>query len=117
MQEPLLKIDYPPQPHTVRLHFSDPDGLPPGERVFNVMLQGKTVLENFDPAKEGGSVVREFKDIIIGAICASRSSPRQAPKPNPYSAAWSLWQNERVRLVTFAQTVTSSFSLPPWAFL
>jgi outer membrane protein assembly factor BamB len=66
-QEPLLKIDYPPLPHTVRLHFSEPDDLPPGSRIFNVMLQGKTVLENFDPAKEGGSVVREFTDVIIGA--------------------------------------------------
>ena len=67
VQEPLLKLDYPPLPHTVRLHFSDPDNLPPGGRIFNVMLQGKTVLENFDPAKEGGSVVREFKNISIGA--------------------------------------------------
>lgn len=67
VQEPLLKIDYPPLPHTVRLHFSDPNNLPPGDRIFNVMLQGKTVLENFDLAKEGGSVVREFKNIPIGA--------------------------------------------------
>jgi outer membrane protein assembly factor BamB len=65
-QEPLLKVDHPPLPHTVRLHFSDPDHLPPGERVFNVLLQGKPVLENLDLAKEGGSVMREFKGIVIG---------------------------------------------------
>jgi|UniRef100_UPI003783DBD8 outer membrane protein assembly factor BamB len=65
-QEPLLKVDYPPLAHTVRLHFSDPDQLPPGERVFNVLLQGKAVLKNFDLAKEGGSAVREFKGIVIG---------------------------------------------------
>jgi len=65
-QEPLLKVDHPPLPHTVRLHFSDPDQLPPGGRVFNVLLQGKTVLENLDLAKEGGSAMREFKGIVIG---------------------------------------------------
>ena len=83
MQEPLLKIDYPPQPHTVRLHFSEPDGLPPGDRIFNVMLQGKTVLENFDPAKEGGSVVREFTDVIIGANLrlTLKSAPGSKAKP------------------------------------
>ena len=70
-QEPLLKVDYPVKAHLVRLHFSDPDDLPPGDRVFSVMLQGKTVLENFDIAKaagkNGGVVVREFKGIEIGA--------------------------------------------------
>lgn len=82
-QEPLLKVDYPPLPHTVRLHFSEPDDLPPGSRVFNVMLQGKTVLENFDPAKEGGSVVREFKGIIIGANLrlTLKSAPGSKAKP------------------------------------
>ena len=70
-QEPLLKVDYPVKAHLVRLHFSDPDDLPPGDRVFSVVLQGKTVLENFDIAKaagkNGGVVVREFKGIEIGA--------------------------------------------------
>ena len=82
-QEPLLKVDYPPLPHTVRLHFSEPDDLPPGSRVFNVMLQGKTVLENFDPAKEGGSVVREFKGIIIGANLrlTLKSAPSSKAQP------------------------------------
>lgn len=66
VKEPLLRVDYPPLPHTVRLHFSEPDDQPPGARIFNVTLQGKTVLENLDVAKEGGVVVREFKGIIIG---------------------------------------------------
>lgn len=57
---------HPPLPHTVRLHFREPEGLPPGERVFNVTLQGKTVLENFDLSREGGAAVREFHGILIG---------------------------------------------------
>ncbi len=70
-QEPLLKVDYPPLPHLVRLHFSEPENLPAGGRVFNVKLQGKIVLENFDIAREagqaGGMVVREFPGIVIGS--------------------------------------------------
>lgn len=65
--EPLLKVDYPPLPHTVRLHFSEPESLPAGRRVFDVMLQGKTVLKNFDPAAEGGILVCEFTGVSIGA--------------------------------------------------
>jgi len=82
-QEPLLKVDFPPLPHTVRLHFADPDKLPPGARVFNVTLQGKTVLENFDLAKEGGSAVREFKDISVGADLriTLQSAPGSKAKP------------------------------------
>jgi outer membrane protein assembly factor BamB len=70
-QEPLLKVDYPPLSHTIRLHFSEPDDLPPGERVFTVLLQGKPVLENFDVAREaakaGGGIVREFRGVKIAA--------------------------------------------------
>ncbi len=54
----------------VRLHFIEPDGLAPGARVFDVSIQGETVLENFDPAREGGgpwrATVREFGPLPIG---------------------------------------------------
>lgn len=65
--ELLPKIEYPPLPHIVRLHFGEPEGLVPGQRVFNVQIQGRTVLENLDIAKEGGVVVREFPGIIMGS--------------------------------------------------
>jgi hypothetical protein len=86
-QEPLLKINYPSLPHTVRLHFSEPENLAPGERVFSVMLQGKPVLQNFDIAREttkpGGIVVREFKGIIIGPDLrlTLQSAPGSKAKP------------------------------------
>jgi hypothetical protein len=86
-QEPLLKVNYPPLPHTVRLHFSEPENLAPGERVFSVMLQGKPVLQNFDIAREttkpGGIVVREFKGIIIGPDLrlTLQSAPGSKAKP------------------------------------
>jgi len=53
--------------YTVRLHFVEPDGLKPGERVFDVLLQGKVVLKDFDIAKEAGgadrALVREFREV------------------------------------------------------
>ncbi len=58
-----------PAPYTVRLHFAEPDDLPAGERVFDVALQGRTVLPQFDIARVAGGnrsgVVREFKGIVI----------------------------------------------------
>ena len=66
VQEPLLKVDYPALPHTVRLHFSDPETLPVGARVFNVLLQGRVVIENLDLSKEGHPFVKEFKNVSIG---------------------------------------------------
>ena len=53
----------------VRLHFAELDGAKPGERVFDVKVQGKTVLEGFDIAEEVGpntALVKEF-DLPAGA--------------------------------------------------
>jgi outer membrane protein assembly factor BamB len=51
--------------YTVRLMFAEPEDLPPGHRVFDVRLQGKTVLQRLDvTAAAGGSrraLVREFR--------------------------------------------------------
>ncbi len=56
--------------YTVRLHFSEPDGASPGERIFSVTLQEKAVLTHFDPVKEAGApntaLMREFTDVMIG---------------------------------------------------
>lgn len=53
--------------YTVRLHFSEPDDVKPGQRVFDVALQGKPVLKNLDVAGESGgrnrAVVKEFRGI------------------------------------------------------
>jgi outer membrane protein assembly factor BamB len=53
----------------VRLHFAEPEGLAPGQRVFDVALDGRTVLHGFDPAREAGGsergVVREFRDVRV----------------------------------------------------
>jgi hypothetical protein len=55
--------------YTVRLTFVEPDRLPPGKRVFDIGVQGRTLLHDFDIAKEAGGswrgVVREFKGIKV----------------------------------------------------
>ncbi len=58
----------PPRAFTVRLHFAEPDAnATPGQRVFAVKLQGQTVLQELDIAKEAGgprrALVREFTGI------------------------------------------------------
>jgi len=59
-----------PAKYTVRLYFSAPEGDRPGQRVFDVKVQGTTVLEDFDIVKQARSpqreLVREFKGIQAG---------------------------------------------------
>jgi outer membrane protein assembly factor BamB len=56
-----------PRTYMVRLYFSEPDAVKEGERVFDVLLQGKPALRGFDIVKEAGGrdrgVVREFKSV------------------------------------------------------
>jgi len=55
--------------YTVRLHFNESEDVSAGQRVFDVRLQGKTVLKDFDivAAAGGGNraVVKEFKGIRV----------------------------------------------------
>jgi hypothetical protein len=50
--------------YLVRLYFAEPENAQEGDRVFDVALQGKRVLTDFDIAKdagpEGDGIVREF---------------------------------------------------------
>jgi len=58
------------KPYTVRLHFSEPEKVNPGERAFRVNLQGKTVAPAIDVVQEAGgpnrSLVKEFQGVQIG---------------------------------------------------
>jgi outer membrane protein assembly factor BamB len=55
--------------YTVRLTFVEPDRLPPGQRVFDIALQGRTLLHDIDIAKEAGGpwhgIVKEFKGVKV----------------------------------------------------
>ena len=56
--------------YTVRLYFLEPEASAAGERVFDVALQGKSVLGAFDVFAESGGrlkgVVKEFKGVAAG---------------------------------------------------
>jgi hypothetical protein len=58
-----------PRPYTVRLYFAETQGCGIGQRLFNISLQDKLLLENFDIVKEADgpnrSVVKEFKGIKV----------------------------------------------------
>ena len=56
--------------YTVRLHFAENyEGITGvGQRVFSVTINGRTVLENFDPFKVGGfgkPIVKKFKGVAV----------------------------------------------------
>ena len=58
--------------YDVRLHFAEPEPVKPGQRIFSVSLEGRTVLENLDVVRAaGGSIVRWF-----ASCAASRSKGR-----------------------------------------
>jgi outer membrane protein assembly factor BamB len=72
--------------YTVRLVFAEIAGAGPGERVFDVALQGKRVVAGFDIARMAGganrATVREFKGVrAMGPLTVTF-----APKPGSRGA-------------------------------
>ncbi len=55
--------------YTVTLYFTEPDNISPGERVFDVFIQNKKVLDGFDIAKQAGGpgliLTREFRGVKV----------------------------------------------------
>ncbi|MFQ5811117.1 MAG: malectin domain-containing carbohydrate-binding protein, partial [Armatimonadota bacterium] len=72
----------PERAYTVRLHFVEPDGSPPGQRVFDVALQGNTVLRGLDIAKEAGGpkrpLVKELTGVKVRDVLSVSLKPRSA---------------------------------------
>jgi outer membrane protein assembly factor BamB len=80
---PLLGPDDPASEYTVRLHFAElDDAVTPGDRVFDVALQGETVLAHLDvvAAADGPRkpLVREFKQIPVSGELTVELIPRTA---------------------------------------
>ena len=63
------QIDNSVKKYTVRLHFAELDGIQPGQRVFDLKLQGNDALKALDIAKESGGsdkpLVKEVKDVPV----------------------------------------------------
>jgi len=55
--------------YTVRMHFAEPDNISCGGRVFDIAVEDKTVVEDFDIFKEAGGrnigIVREFGGVQV----------------------------------------------------
>ena len=68
-----VEANYPqlrPAFYTVRLYFMEPDPVSPGQRVFNIRLQNRRVMTDFDILKAAGGPNRgvklEFKNVLVG---------------------------------------------------
>lgn len=76
-----------PAPYTIRLHFSEPEDLPAGKRIFTVALQDKPVLKNFDiaaaAAGKSSIVVKEFRHIVIKDDLTIHLTPAPSCKEAP----------------------------------
>jgi len=70
----------PPRQYTVRLHFAELGDVSPGRRVFDVKLQDKVVLKDFDIVGAAGgvrrAVVKEFAHVSAGDILTLEFAPR-----------------------------------------
>jgi outer membrane protein assembly factor BamB len=66
---PLLDKEEKEAEYTVRLYFAELENKKANERIFDVKLQGETVIGDFDVVKEAGAshkaIVREFKNIQV----------------------------------------------------
>ena len=66
-------------PCTVRLFFAEPGNAKPGNRVFDVAVQGKTVLENFDITRETApatGLVKEISGVRVGETLTVELKPK-----------------------------------------
>jgi hypothetical protein len=68
------------KPYTVRLHLAELEDVAPGQRVFDVKLQGRTFLEHLDVVKEAGgrfrALVKEFKGVRAENVLTVELGPR-----------------------------------------
>ncbi|MHC4202393.1 MAG: outer membrane protein assembly factor BamB family protein, partial [Planctomycetota bacterium] len=100
---PLVGEAQAPGLYTVRLGFIEPDNDGPGQRVFDVKLQGEVVLEGFDVFAEAGArnraIMREFEGIQIDRELAVEFVPRGAALPVVNSIEVKRTKTLRVSLV------------------
>jgi hypothetical protein len=86
---PLLGQGDPPATYRVRLAFADPENSRPGQRVFDVKLQDKVVLKDFDVVKEAGgrnrTVSKQFPGIRVQDRLLIELVPK-TEKPTPREA-------------------------------
>jgi len=80
-----------PVAYTVRLVFAELEDVGPGQRRFDVMLQGARVLSSFDICEAAGgrnaTVIKEFKDIeVTGKITVELQPVAGSAEADPLAA-------------------------------
>jgi hypothetical protein len=72
-----------PRSFTVRLHFAEIEDVRPGQRVFDVAVQGKTVLKGLDIAREAGgknrALVKQFGGVEASEQIVIELTPEGRP--------------------------------------
>lgn len=87
----LVIADEMAQPRTLRLrlHFAELDDVQPGQRVFDVKVQGRVVLEDFDVVQAAGgrnrAVVKEINPVVAARALTLELVPK-AEKITPFTA-------------------------------
>ena len=77
----------PPRRFQVRLHFAEPDDIAAGQRVFDVKLQGRVVLKDFDVARETGGPRRALVKTFERIEAAGAMTLEFVPKANAPTAS------------------------------
>ena len=78
-----LDAKIPPRPYTVRLHFAELEEFEPGQRVFDVKLQGKLVLSNFDITDQAGGIRKAIAKEFKGIRTSDKLTLELIPRPGP----------------------------------
>ena len=67
--------------YSVHLYFSEPEKTAKGERIFDIIIQGRKVLENFDIVSECGKrdmeLVKSFSGILAGKTLKIEMDPKK----------------------------------------
>ena len=67
--------------YSVHLYFSEPEKMQKGERIFEVIIQGKKVLEDFDiiseTGKENKELIKSFSGIRAGRTLTLELVPKE----------------------------------------
>jgi len=108
---------HPTRSYDVVLHFAELDDVKPGERVFDVRLEGKTVIKGLDIVKEAGArnvaLVKKTQGIAASDKLTIEFVPRTA-KPPTISAMEVLYDEEKA-LATMKESVNKGL-VAHWSF-
>jgi len=87
MRITLAKEQSRPLRYAVRLHFAETEPVEPGQRVFDVAVQGQEVLRDFDVTADAGAINRCVVKTFTGIEVTDDLSLTLQPTPSAQIAA------------------------------